>query len=308
VAHTIILLKIINFTLLFTNNNEKDCIFTQNKTLSTLKKTALCILFASFIITTKAQYFYKDIVSNQQVSADMKAYKENKIRKVTLKSFEDNGIESEGFFCEKKISKNYKKSELFTRADIAPASLFTSTFDDNGKLLSTNDSSSFSVTEIRYSYDDKQRISSIVSTVRAIEEFENSITEEHLYRYENNILKKMVRVKNGKDSTDILFTTDENGNITLEKDTKNGTKFYYYYDTQNRLTDIVQANEFIKNLKPDYIFEYNSAGQITQMTAVEEGSSNYFIWKYNYENGLRLRERCFTNEKRLMGRIEYEYK
>lgn len=273
-----------------------------------MKKSALCILLVSISTMVNAQYYYKDIVSNNQLAEDMKAYKNNKIRKVTLKSFEDNGAESEGFFCEKKISRNYKKTELFTRADITPASLFKSIFDDNGKLLSTYDSATFSVTEISYKYDDKQRIISIVSTVRAIEEFENSITEEHLYRYENNILKKMVRVKNGKDSTDILFTTDENGNITLEKDTKNGTKFYYYYDNQNRLTDIVQANEFIKNLKPDYIFEYNTAGQVTQMTAVEEGSSNYFIWKYNYENGLRLRERCFTNEKRLMGRIEYEYK
>jgi hypothetical protein len=273
-----------------------------------LKKTTLSILTVFLSIMANAQYYYKDIVSNNQLVADMKAYKENKIRKVTLKSFEDNGIESEGFFCEKKISRNYKKTELFTRADIAAASLFTSTFDADGKLLSTNDSSSFSVTEIKYNYDDKQRIKSIVSTVRAIEEFENSITEEHIYSYENNIPSKMVRIKNGKDSTDILFSSDEKANITLEKDTKNGTKFYYYYDNQNRLTDIVQANEFTKNLKPDYMFEYNSAGQITQMTAVEEGSSNYFIWKYNYENGLRLRERCFTDEKRLMGRIEYEYK
>ncbi len=273
-----------------------------------MKKTTFFIISLSISALANAQFYYKDIISNNQVVADMKAYKENKIRKVTLKSFEDNGMESEGFFCEKKISKKYKKSELFTRADIAAASLFTSTFDDNGKLLSTNDSSSFSVTEIKYSYDDKQRIKSIISTVRAIEEFENSITEEHIYNYENNMPSKMIRVKNGKDSTDILFSTDEKGNITLEKDTKNGTKFYYYYDTQNRLTDIVQANEFTKNLKPDYIFEYNNIGQITQMTAVEEGSSNYFIWKYNYENGLRLRERCFTNEKRLMGRIEYEYK
>jgi hypothetical protein len=273
-----------------------------------LKKATLSILIVSISIMANAQYYYKDIVSNNQLVADMKAYKENKIRKVTLKSFEDNGVESEGFFCEKKISKNYKKTELFTRADIAAASLFTSIFDADGKLLSTNDSSSFSVTEIKYSYDDKQRIKSILSTVRAIEEFENSITEEHIYKYENNVPSKMVRIKNGKDSTDILFSSDEKGNITLEKDTKNGTKFYYYYDTQNRLTDIVQANEFTKNLKPDYMFEYNSTGQITQMTAVEEGSSNYFIWKYNYENGLRLRERCFTDEKRLMGRIEYEYK
>lgn len=275
-----------------------------------MKKTALSILMVSTSLFANAQYYYKDIISNNQLMADMKAYKENKVRKVTLKSFEDNGIESESFFCEKKISKNYKKSTLFTRADIAPASLFTSIFDKDGKLLNTNDSSSFSVTEIRYSYDNKQRIHSIFSTVRAIEEFNNSITEEHIYSYESNRLSKMVRIKNGKDSTAILFSKDEKGNIILEKDTKNGTKFYYYYDEKNRLTDIVQANEFTKNLKPNYIFEYNNEGQITQMTAVEEGSnsSNYFIWKYNYENGLRIKERCFTNEKRLMGIMEYEYK
>jgi hypothetical protein len=293
---------------LFTNNNDKDCIFTQNKINYILKKTAVFILLVFISKITNAQYYYKDIVSSNQAVADMKAYKEKKIRKITLKSFEDNGVESEGFFCEKKINRNYKKSELFTRADIAPASLFTSIFDADGKLLSTNDSSAFSVTEIKYTYDDKNRIYSILSTVRSIEEYENSITEEHIYSYENNVPTKMLKVKNGTDSTTILFSIDEKENISLEKDTKNGTKFYYYYDSQNRLTDIVQANEFTKNLKPDYIFEYNKEGQITQMTAVEEGSRNYFIWKYNYENGLRVRDRCFTNEKRLMGRIEYEYK
>jgi hypothetical protein len=273
-----------------------------------LKKTVLTILVASISFIANAQYYYKDIVSNNYLMADMKAYKENKVRTITLKSFEDNGVESESFFCEKKISKNYRKTTLFTRADIAPASLFTSIFDKSGKLLSTYDSSAFSVTEITYSYDAQQRISTIFSTVRAIEEFDNSVTEKHIYTYENNTLSKMIRVKNGKDTTAILFSKDEKGNIILEKDTKNGTKFYYYYDDKNRLTDIVQANEFTKNLKPDYMFEYNKEGQIIRMTAVEEGSNNYFVWKYNYENGLRIKERCFTNEKRLMGSMEYEYK
>jgi hypothetical protein len=94
----------------------------------------------------------------------------------------------------------------------------------------------------------------------------------------------------------------------VEKDTKNATKFYYYYDNKNRLTDIVQATEYSKSLKPDYMYEYNSTGQITQMTAVEEGSNNYFVWKYSYDNGMRVKEKCFTNEKRLMGSITYEYK
>jgi len=89
------------------------------------------IFFALFILagfnSVKAQYYYKDLISNGQVVADMKAYKENKIKKIVLKSFEDNGSESNGFFCEKKLNKDYTKAELYTRADISAASLFTST-------------------------------------------------------------------------------------------------------------------------------------------------------------------------------------
>ena len=273
-----------------------------------IKRILAAALLLISTVGVHAQYYFKDIVSNTQLMADMKAYKENKVKKITLKSFEDNGSESEGFFCEKKLNRDYTKTELFTRADIAAASLFTSTFDKGGNLLTTYDSSLLSVTEIKYRYNDQQKISSIFSLVRSKDDFDNSISEEHIYTYENNKPVKMARVKNGRDTTDILFSLDDNGNVAIEKDTKNGTKFYYYYDAKNRLTDIVQENEYSKNLKPDYVFEYNNAGLITQMTAVEEGSKNYFVWKYSYENGMRTKERCFTDERRLMGSIEYEYK
>lgn len=273
-----------------------------------IKRILAAALLLISTVGVHAQYYFKDIVSNTQLMADMKAYKENKVKKITLKSFEDNGSESEGFFCEKKLNRDYTKTELFTRADIAAASLFTSSFDKGGNILSTYDSSLLSVTEIKYRYNDQQKISSIFSLIRSKDDFDNSISEEHIYTYENNKPVKMARVKNGRDTTDILFSLDDNGNVAIEKDTKNGTKFYYYYDAKNRLTDIVQENEYSKNLKPDYVFEYNNAGLITQMTAVEEGSKNYFVWKYSYENGMRIKERCFTDERRLMGSIEYEYK
>jgi hypothetical protein len=274
-----------------------------------LKKISIFISLIFVVLFANAQYYYKDIISNKQLLADMAAYKENKVRKVTLKSFEDNGVESEGFFCVKKISKDYRRTELFTRADIAPPSLFTSIFDTDGKLLSTNDSSDLSVSNIRYSYDEKKRVSAVISTIRSKDDdFESSITEEHIYTYEKDLPVKMLRIKNRRDTIVILFSTDENGNIAVEKDTKNASKFFYYYDAKNRLTDIVQATETTKSLRPDYVFEYNATGLLIQMTAIEEGSKNYFVWKYTYENGMRTKERCFSNERRLMGSIEYEYK
>ena len=271
------------------------------------------IFFALFILagfnSVKAQYYYKDLISNGQVVADMKAYKENKIKKIVLKSFEDNGSESNGFFCEKKLNKDYTKAELYTRADISAASLFTSTFDKDGKLLNTYDSSLLSATQIIYTYNSDNLISRINSTVRSSDEdFGNEIKEDHFYKYENGKPSKITRVKNGRDTTDILLALDDKGNVAIEKDTKNGTKFFYYYDAKNRLTDIVQANEYSQNAKPNYIFEYNTAGLITQMTAVEEGSKSYYVWKYSYDNNLRIKERCFTDERKLMGSIEYVYK
>ncbi len=276
-----------------------------------MHKICFTLLLISLIsVNANAQHYYKDIISNTQLLADMNAYKENKIKSINIKSFEDNGIESEGFFCEKKFNKEYKKSELFTRANITAASMFISEFDNDGRLKSTHDSSAISVTAINYSYDNKRRIHSIFSTVKSQDDdFTNQITEEHIYTYnEAGHPASMSKIKNGKDTSIINFSLDEKNNVAIEKDTKTGGKYFYYYDAKNRLTDIILNNEYSQNMKPDYMFEYNGAGLITQMTTVEEGSSNYFVWKYSYQNGLRIKEKCFTNERRLMGSIEYEYK
>jgi hypothetical protein len=277
-----------------------------------MKKIGLLLfLFCAMGLASPAQYYYKDILSNNQLMADMAAYKLNKVKVINIKSFEDDGSPSEGFFCQKRFSRDYGKAELFTRSNISGASLLTSTFNNKGQLLRTHDSSIISVTNNLYSYDASGRISSILSTVRSQDDdFTNEIVEEHIYIYnEQDKPVQMTRVKNRKDSTVILFALDEQGNVGIEKDTKSGTKFYYYYDAKKRITDIVQANDLKTGLVPDYIFEYNnSAGLLSQMTTTEEGGNYYFVWKYTYDNGLRVKEKCYSKERRLMGSIEYEYK
>lgn len=277
-----------------------------------MKKTVVLLLsFWLLALTASAQFYYKDILSNKQLLADMASYKQNKIKTINIKSFEDDGSPSDGFFCQKKFSKDYTKSELFTRSNISAASLLTSTFNSKGQLLKTYDSSTIAVNSNIYNYDDNGRLASIVSTVRSSDDdFTNQITEQHIYSYnEQNQPLQMIRVKNGTDSTIILFALDEQNNIAIEKDTKSGTKYYYYYDAKKRITDIVQANDFKTGLLPDYLFEYNnSAGLVSQMTSTEEGRNNYYVWKYTYENGLRVKEKCFTKERKLMGSVEYEYK
>ncbi|RYF90331.1 MAG: hypothetical protein EOO03_03935 [Chitinophagaceae bacterium] len=262
-------------------------------------------------LSGQAQYYYKDIISNKQLLADMEAYKTNKVKSINIKSFEDDGSESEGFFCQKKFSKDYKKASLFTRSQISGSSLQNATFNDIGKLVQTYDSSDIAVTINRYSYDYMDRIQSIVSTIRSQDDdFTTEVREEHIWQYnETGQAEKMTRVKNFKDSTVILFALDENDNVGIEKDTKTGTKYYYYYDAKRRITDIVQQNDFKKGLVPEYVFQYNNSnGTLSQMTTTEEGGNYYYVWKYMYDNGLRIREKCYNKERRLMGSIEYEYK
>lgn len=265
------------------------------------------MIFACF---ARAQFYYKDILSNNQLLKEMALYKENKIRSVIIKSFDFDGSESDGFFCEKKLSKDYRKTELFTRTNVSSASLFISTFNKSGLLDQTYDSSVISVSVNKYSYNERNKIKSILSVIRSVDDdFVNEIAEEHIYIYnEKDIPEKMIRVKNKYDSTSILFLADESNNITMEKDTKTGSKYYYYYDDKNQLTDIVHSYEYKPALKAEYLFEYNNLGQVSQMTATEEGGSDYYVWKYTYNNGLRIKEKCFSKEKRLMGTIEYEYK
>lgn len=275
-----------------------------------MRKLVLCVCLLLAFDSIQAQYYYKDIVSNRQVAADMASYKEKKIREIKLRSYEFDGQESDGFFCEKRISRDYKKAELFTKAPGTATSLFTSVFNNKGDLATSTDSSEISLTHNFYNYDEAGNVKRIASSVKSSDDdFHTEIFEEHLYEYnEQGLPTKMTVVKNRRDSTIILFLPDEKNNVSIEKDTKSGSKYYYYYDERNRLTDVVHANEFRENLVAVYLFEYDGQGNISQMTTTEEGTNNYYIWRYNYDNGLRSRDRLFAKDKKLMGRIEYEYK
>ncbi len=275
-----------------------------------MKKILSLVILSALGYTVKAQFYYKDIITNDQISADMASYKINKVHTVKLSSFEDDNSPSEGFYCERKISKDYRRSELLTKSAISAPSVFNSFFNEKGKILKTIDSSSLASSTNIFEYNNDDKIRKITSIIRSSDDdFVNEIKEEHLYFYSaEGLPEKMVLIKNNTDSTTILFMLDERKNLSIEKNTKTGRKFYYYYDDKNRLTDIVHANERTQHLLPDYMFEYNADGLLSQMTTVEEGNNYYFIWKYSYTKGLRSKEKCYSKEKRLMGSIEYDYK
>ena len=273
------------------------------------------LLLLLLLLTTniaKAQYYHKDIVNNKQAFTDKVLLQEQKIREVMVHSFEGDKSPSKGFFCKKEISKNYKTIATYTKSDISNKSLLTAYYDENGWLIKSVDSSAISSAISTYEYDAKGNVVSISSVSRSYDEdFATTLSEVRKYSYNGkNKPTQLLRIKNSNDSTLIDFLQDEKGNITDEiEPVKNGKHYYYYYDDKNRLTDIVQYNVVKAALVPDFIFEYNRQGQISQMIAVEEGmSGNYYVWQYIYnDEGLKIIEKCLSKERILLGYFEYEY-
>ena len=275
------------------------------------KKWIATVLLLATIPLVKAQYYYKDILSNKQAGQEKIVLKEQKIRTIQVHSFEGDKNPSEGFFCEKKISKDYRRIETYTRAYTAGKSLVTSIYNDKDQLIRSTDSSDISVSSSAYQYNADGSISTIISNSHSgDDDFSTALLEEHQYRYNNKQAVQMLRIKNNKDSVLIDFIADANGNVTDEIDvSKHGQHYYYYYDAKNRLTDIVKFNVVFGKLKPDQTFEYNNSNQVIQMVSVEEGvNKNYYTWKYVYNDGLRIIEKCFSKENALLGYFEYEYK
>ena len=69
------------------------------------------------------QYYYKDIWNNLQLVKEFNLLKNDNLKTVKIKSFEDDGEPSEGFFCEKKINKNYTQSQMISKSNITGQSL-----------------------------------------------------------------------------------------------------------------------------------------------------------------------------------------
>lgn len=276
------------------------------------KIVMLCMPLMMINYFASAQYYYKDLVSNKQAQAEKAVLQQQKIRTIAVHSFEGNKIPSEGFFCEKKISKDYRRMETYTRSYTTGKALLTSYYNDKGQLIQSTDSSDITASTSLYQYNGDGDITSIVSTSHsADEDFTTLLKEAHQYKYNDKKQPvQMLRIKNNKDTVLIDFIIDEHGNVTDEIEPgKKGHHYYYYYDTKNRLTDVVKFNVVLGKLMPDFTFEYNSANQVTQMIAVEEGvNSNYYTWKYIYNDGIKIIEKCFSKENDLLGYFEYEYK
>lgn len=274
--------------------------------------TSVFLFLILYTFELKAQYYYKDIWNMQQLTNEFSILKNEKLKTVKIKSFEDDGEPSEGFYCEKKINNNYSESEMISKSYITGQSLFVSDYNNEGHLVKTIDDTPTTNSTTNYEYDAKGRLS-VVHIITKGDDDVGSITETRQYYYaESGQPEKMERKKNNILTATIHFVKDDKDNIIEENVSDANSadkKYYYYYDDKNRLTDVVHFNDRAGKLLPDYIYEYNTLNQPVQMITASETGDNYFIWRYAYnDKNLRESERCFSKEKRMLGKIEYEYK
>ena len=135
-------------------------------------------------------------------------------------------------------------------------------------------------------------------------------TEIHQWIYKDNVPQKMLQIKDRTDTTFVTFTYD-GGNVAQETWRRKGhvaETYYYYYNTKNQLTDIVRFNIRVRKMLPDFLYEYDEQGRVSQMMQVPNGSTDYMVWKYNYNsNGLKEQELLYNKQQQLVGRVLYKY-
>ncbi|MEN9686839.1 MAG: hypothetical protein RLZZ28_2625 [Bacteroidota bacterium] len=265
------------------------------------------MLFSSALF---GQYYFNDIIAIQRGNDQYRLLRSNKIKRIKATSFEPDNSITDGFALEEEISLDGKKIIQSTALSSGKSSVTTRNYEA-GKLKSTQSTNNGieSKNEIKYHETGLVQRVTLTTTDTSMKE---GLSDVHEWNYDAaGKIAFMLKIKNKTDTLYIEFTKDEAGNIIEEKWKKKNRvteTYYYYYDQKNQLTDIVRYNTRLKKLLPDFQYEYDSNGRIIQMTQFSLSLSNYLIWKYTYsDKGLKLSENGFDKEKKLIGRIQYQY-
>jgi hypothetical protein len=273
-----------------------------------MKNLVLSVFIILAFIKADAQYYYSDIIGTKQSNLQYRKLRAFQYKRVNATSY-DRDQPSKDFLLEQIISDDGRKVVTHSASIGNMESYFISNYQNN-KVSKTVDSGNNAINTVIYEYDNTGKV---VSTSATSKDFDGTFTndEKHLWTYNDKGLpEKMLRIKNQKDTTLVTFTYDED-NVAEERWTKNNRvieTFYYYYNAKKELTDIVRFNRKAKAMLPDYMFEYDAKGRLTQMTQTQSGTANYLVWKYTYnENGMKDKEVVFNKQKEMLGRIEYKY-
>jgi len=270
----------------------------------------LCVMA---VTNARAQFYYNDILGNKQAREQYLNLKKNNIKKVKVSSTDPDGAPTEGFAILQEINTRKNEMTTSTESSLSPTSILQTSYAESGLPVTTTDSTEASVSTTAYSYTDINvgNLKAITSTTHEPEQQSVKFFETRAYSFKGSQPVSMLRVKNGKDSLKVQFITEEHGWIGeerwMEKDHIAET-YFYYYDARGNLTDIARYNNVAKRLLPDYTFEYDENGRLAGMTAFVNGTNQYRIWRYTYDDrGLKTKEVVFNKDKQAEGKVIYAY-
>ncbi|WP_295117382.1 hypothetical protein [uncultured Chitinophaga sp.] len=280
-----------------------------------MKKRGFALLALTFAVITvnraQAQYYLQDIYNTQKTVANMQVLKANNVASQTVQSLDASLNRDADFMCVRTITGNFRNMRSVTKSRATGLSILTSTFGPKGLLNKIVDSTESSINTTLYRYVNETLVGIETQSQDRDEKFK--MTETRNYQYDSSLRPvQMVRRKNkSADSTLVLFKLDTAGRVTEELETGKyirGQRFYYNYDAQGRLTDVLRYQPSKKRMLPDYIFEYDAQGRLKQMTTINATTSDYTVWKYTYDaKGLPQKEECYAKGNELLGMISYRY-
>ena len=180
----------------------------------------------------------------------------------------------------------------------------------NNLLSGAIDSSANVTTKGSYQYNQQNNIESIETQTDDTSRTMQSV-EIHKWFYTGNVPDSMLRIKDNRDTTFIHFKKNKKQNLTEEtwlKKNKIIEHYFYYYDDKSELTDIVRFNTRAQQMLPDFLFGYSNNGTLSQLTQIPQGSSDYIIWQYVYDDrGLKTKDVLFDKHQQLLGTVTYTY-
>jgi hypothetical protein len=275
-----------------------------------MKKILLFAVIVCAAMQVQSQYYYLDIIGTKQTNQQYKLIRSHQLKHINAVSYEANNQPAKDFLLEQTVTNDGQQIITRSASSGSMLSYFISYYQNN-RLVKTVDSGNNAINKVVYNYDNAGRVASINSISK---DFDGTFinAENHTWTYnEKGLPVSMLKVKNEKDTTLVLFITDEQDNVAEERWKKNNRiieTYYYYYNSKKQLTDIVRYSRKARAMIPDYILDYDNSGRITEMRQTQAASANYLIWRYSYnDKGMKEKELVFNKQKELLGKIEYSY-
>lgn len=265
-------------------------------------------LFITQYSLVSGQYYYTDLVGLQQTQKNYDILRKNRIKEISGTGASAEGevtilskteIPTDGKRITRTLSENNSTKELVYQ------------FYELGRLKKTAIKKPGTETIIEYQYNPNGLLTTLVSTTKDSASGSSS-AELHQWEYSlSGAPKKMIKKTSGMDSVTVEFQTDSSGLVIeetwIKKDKKIET-YYFYYNPDNRISDIVRFNTTAQKLLPDYVFEYNEKGQLVKMIQIGLNGRNITHWDYSYfPNGLREMEIAKDRNKNLIISTQYQF-